>query len=136
VNNWSVPGLIDIPTIRDTLGALGVIERDVPFPFDLKRVYFLYDVPADTTRGSHAHKSLHQLIVPVSGSFVVNLEDGHTRSKFDLTNPARGLIVPPGYWRTLNEFSSGSAAVVFASEEYDPDDYIRDYDEFLLWARA
>ena len=123
-----------VPVVRDDLGALGVVERDDPFPFAVKRVYYLFDVPPDAVRGSHAHKDLHQLIVAVAGSFVVELDDGRQRQTFTLDSPDRGLTVPPGYWRTLRAFTSGSAALVFASEEYDPDDYIRDYDEFVAWA--
>jgi hypothetical protein len=131
---WDVPGLVDVPALRDELGALGVVEKDSPFPFPIKRVYFLYDVPALATRGSHAHRELHQLIVAVAGSFAVELDSGTEKTTFNLQSPDKGLAVPPGYWRTLSHFSAGSAALVFASEEYDPDDYIRDYDEFVKWA--
>ncbi|MFT4285230.1 MAG: FdtA/QdtA family cupin domain-containing protein [Protaetiibacter sp.] len=134
MENWTSPAVIPVPAMRDELGALGVVEKDSPFPFPIKRVYFLYDVPADAVRGSHAHKALHQLIIPVAGSFRVELDDGRERRDFLLSNPAQGLTVPPGYWRTLREFSAGSAALVLASEEYDPSDYIRDYDEFVAWA--
>ncbi len=119
--------------MRDELGALGVVERDDPFPFPLKRVYYLFDVPSHASRGSHAHKDLHQLIIAVAGSFTVELDDGKVRTPFLLDNPDRGLTIPPGFWRTLSGFSAGSAALVFASAEYDPDDYIRDYDEFVKW---
>lgn len=132
--NWDVPGIIDVPANRDELGALGVVEGDTPFPFPIKRVYFLYDVPADAVRGSHAHKELSQLIVAVAGSFTVQLDDGTTKTDFALSSPDKGLRVPPGYWRTLRDFSAGSAALVFASEVYTPSDYIRDYDEFTAWA--
>ncbi len=126
--------MIPVPAMRDELGALGVVEKDSPFPFPIKRVYFLYDVPAEAVRGSHAHKALHQLIIAVAGSFRVELDDGRTRTDFQLSSPAQGLAVPPGYWRTLHDFSAGSAALVLASEEYDPSDYIRDYDVFVEWA--
>lgn len=122
--------------MKDTAGSLGVIEKFSPFPFPIKRVYFLYDVPSSAMRGSHAHKSLNQLIVPISGSFEVALDNGRSVETFQLTNPTQGLAVPPGYWRTLQKFSSGSAALVLASEEYDPLDYIRDYDEFVAWSNA
>lgn len=136
MTDWDVPTLINVPEFRDGLGALGVVEKDSPFPFPIKRVYFLYDVPSNAVRGSHAHKDLHQLIVAVSGSFQVDLDDGQNQSRFILNSPSRGLTVPPGYWRTLRNFSAGSAALVFASSEYNPDDYIRDYDEFAEWAKA
>lgn len=133
MTQWTVPTVIDIPEVRDELGALGVVQKDWPFPFPLKRVYFLYDVPSNAVRGSHAHKNLHQLIIAASGSFQVGLDDGRAKSQFLLSSPNVGLTVPPGYWRTLRDFSAGSTALVFASEEYDPSDYIRDYDEFLAW---
>lgn len=136
MTDWDTPTLINVPSIRDELGALGVVEKDTPFPFPLKRVYFLYDVPSNAVRGSHAHKDLHQLIVAVSGSFQVDLDDGETKTRYMLSSPDKGLTVPPGYWRTLRNFSSGSAALVFASAEYNPGDYIRDYDEFVAWARS
>ena len=137
MTEWATPTLIDVPAVHDELGALGVVEKDYPFPYDLKRVYFLYDVPSKAVRGSHAHKALHQLIVAVSGSFRVNLDDGRGNTEsFQLTSPDKGLTVPPGYWRTLDNFSSGSAALVFASEVYTPSDYIRDYDQFVAWAQA
>lgn len=136
MTTWGAPGIIDVPALRDEFGALGVVEKDSPFPFPIKRVYFLYDVPADAVRGSHAHKRLNQLIVAVAGSFRVQLDDGTMTTEFDLSSPDRGLTVPPGYWRTLSHFAPGSVALVFASEEYQPEDYIRDYDDFLAWARA
>jgi dTDP-4-dehydrorhamnose 3,5-epimerase-like enzyme len=133
---WDQPALIEIPSFRDEFGALGVVEKSVPFPFPIKRVYFLYDVPSNAVRGSHAHRQLRQLIVPLSGSFQVVLDDGKKETEYDLHNPSMGLAVPPGYWRTLKNFSSGSAALVFASNEYDADDYIRDYDDFKRWANS
>jgi dTDP-4-dehydrorhamnose 3,5-epimerase-like enzyme len=136
MSHWTIPSVIEVPEVRDQLGALGVVEKDSPFPFPLKRVYFLYDVPSNAVRGSHAHKKLNQLIVAASGSFEVELDDGRTKTKFLLSSPNAGLTVPPGYWRTLKDFSAGSTALVFASEEYDPDDYIRDYDEFVRWANS
>jgi dTDP-4-dehydrorhamnose 3,5-epimerase-like enzyme len=136
MTTWGTPGIVDVPALRDELGALGVVEKDSPFPFPMKRVYFLYDVPADAVRGSHAHKKLNQLIVAVAGSFRVQLDDGTTTTEFELSSPDHGLTVPPGYWRTLSHFTPGSVALVFASEEYQPEDYIRDYDDFLDWARA
>jgi dTDP-4-dehydrorhamnose 3,5-epimerase-like enzyme len=136
MTDWDVPGLVSVPAIRDSLGVLGVVEKGSPFPFPIKRVYFLYDVPADAVRGSHAHKGLHQLIVAVAGSFTVELDDGADKLRFELTSPDQGVRVPPGYWRTLSDFSPGAAALVFASEEYDPSDYIRDYDEFIAWRTA
>jgi WxcM-like, C-terminal len=134
VNCWEVPTLVDIPVIRAERGAVGVVERDIPFPFDIKRVYYLFDVPSNAVRGSHAHKSLNQLIIAISGSFRVELQDRATRTQFLLSSPGTGLTVPPGYWRTLSDFSAGSAALVLASAEFDADDYIRDFGEFQAWA--
>jgi len=133
---WEVPTIIDVPVIRDDRGAVGVVERDIPFPFEIKRVYYLFDVPSNAVRGSHAHKSLNQLIIAISGSFSVGLHDGTTKSEFLLSSPDKGLAVPPGYWRTLNDFSAGSAVLVFASAEYDPEDYIRDFAEFQTWVTS
>jgi hypothetical protein len=135
VYRYASPAIVPVPVRRDELGALGVVEREDPFPFPIKRVYYLFDVPSDAVRGSHAHKDLHQLIVAVAGSFTVELDDGRTRIPYLLDSPERGLTIPPGYWRTLSGFTAGSAALVFASAEYDPDDYIRDYDEFVAWAK-
>lgn len=134
MSDWNEPTIIELPAFRDELGALSVIEGESPFPFDIKRVYFLFDVPSHATRGSHAHKALHQLIIAVSGSFRVTLHDGTTSTDYFLDRPDRGLTVPPGYWRNLTGFSAGSAALVLASNEYDPADYIRDFDEFREWA--
>lgn len=136
MTNWDVPKIIDVPTVTDQLGSLGVVEREIPFPFPIKRVYFIYGVPDDAVRGSHAHKNLRQLIVAVAGTLRVQLDDGTKQTEWELDSPARGLTVPPGYWRTLSHFSPGSAALVFASDEYTPSDYIRDYDEFLAWSKA
>jgi dTDP-4-dehydrorhamnose 3,5-epimerase-like enzyme len=136
MTNWDIPALIEVPTVRDDLGALGVVEGLSPFPFPIKRVYFLYDVPAGAVRGSHAHKDLNQLIVAVAGSLSVQLDNGTEKTEWVLDAPSKGLVVPPGYWRTLTDFSEGSAALVFASEEYTPADYIRDYDEFIEWVKA
>jgi dTDP-4-dehydrorhamnose 3,5-epimerase-like enzyme len=134
MSDWSEPTIVDLPAFRDELGALSVIEGTSPFPFDIKRVYFLFDVPSNATRGAHAHRDLHQLIIAVSGSFRVRLHDGMDSVDFLLDRPDRGLTVPPGYWRNLTGFSAGSSALVLASNEYDPNDYIKDFDEFQEWA--
>lgn len=136
MSDWDTPTLIKVPAFHDELGALGVIEKNNVFPFDIKRVYFLYDVPANATRGSHAHKRLKQLIIAIAGSFTVTLNDSRSSHDFLLDSPDKGLTVPPGYWRTLTDFTSGSAALVLASEEYTTSDYIRDYDEFVAWAQS
>ncbi len=114
----------------DRKGNLSVVENGDAIPFDVKRVYYLYDVPGGESRGAHAHKKLKQLIIAVSGSFTVTLDDGKVRRSFTLNRPYQGLLVTPGIWRELDDFSSGSICLVLASEKYDEDDYIRDYNEF------
>lgn len=115
----------------DRKGNLTVVENGTMFPFSTKRVYYLYDVPGGASRGSHAHKTLEQLIVAVSGSFRVSLDDGTNKKTFFLNRPYQGLYVRPGLWRDLEDFSSGAVCMVLASEVYQAEDYIRDYDAFL-----
>lgn len=115
----------------DRKGNLSVAENGFNIPFDVKRVYYLYDVPGGAGRGGHAHKELYQLIVAVSGSFSVTLDDGKERKTFMLNRPYQGLLVVPGIWRDIDNFSSGSVSLVLASDKYDEGDYIRDYGEFL-----
>jgi hypothetical protein len=114
-------------------GDISVVENGITVPFDTKRIYYLYDVPGGVNRGGHAHKALKQLIVAASGSFTVVLDDGAVKRSFVLNRPYMGLYVVPGIWRVLEDFSSGSVCLVLASEKYDADDYIRDYDEFLIF---
>lgn len=114
-------------------GDISVVESGLTVPFETKRVYYLYDVPGGVNRGGHAHKELQQLIVAVSGSFTVVLDDGNVKRSFILNRPYMGLYLVPGIWRVLEDFSSGSVCLVLASEKYDPDDYIRDYNEFLAF---
>lgn len=114
-------------------GNISVVENNKDVPFEVKRIYYLYDVPGGESRGAHAHKDLSQLIVAVSGSFTVTLDDGEVKRTFLLNRPYQGLYVVPGIWRTLDDFSSGSVCMVLASHGYDKDDYIRDYDEFLKY---
>ena len=115
----------------DRKGNLSVVENGVTLPFDVKRVYYLYDVPGGESRGAHAHRELEQLIVAASGSFKVTLDDGKNKRSFILNRPYQGLYVKPGLWRDLEDFSSGAVCMVLASELYDAADYIRDYQEFL-----
>ena len=114
----------------DRKGNLTVVENGTMFPFSTKRVYYLYDVPGGADRGGHAHKELYQLIVAASGAFSVELDDGTEKKAFTLNRPYQGLLVKPGIWRTLTDFSSGSICMVLASEKYDEKDYIREYGEF------
>lgn len=115
----------------DRKGNLTVVGNGIDVPFDVNRVYYLYDVPGGESRGGHAHKALRQLIVAASGSFSVTLDDGTNKQTFVLNRPCQGLYVVPGIWRTLDDFSSGAVCLVLASETYDETDYIRDYKDFL-----
>ena len=123
--------IIDLPKIEDPRGNLTFVEGNRHIPFYIKRVYYLYDIPAGSERGSHAHKELHQFIVAMSGSFDVVLDDGSKQKRFHLNRSYNGLYIAPMVWRTLDNFSSGSVSMVFASEYYNEEDYIRDYDEFI-----
>lgn len=111
-------------------GDISVVENGKEVPFDVKRIYYLYDVPGGADRGGHAHKALYQLIIAASGSFTVELDDGTNKKAFTLNRPYQGLLVKPGIWRTLTDFSSGSICMVLASEKYNEKDYIRSYEEF------
>lgn len=112
-------------------GNISVVENIRTVPFEVKRVYYLYDVPGGVGRGGHAHRDLQQLIVAVSGSFTVTLDDGNVKRSFFMNRPYLGLLVKPGIWRVLEDFSSGSVCMVLASEKYDENDYIRDYQKFI-----
>ena len=115
----------------DRKGSLTVVENGRTLPFDVKRVYYLYDVPGGESRGAHAHKDLEQLIVAASGSFTVTLDDGNCKRSFFLNRPYQGLYVKPGLWRDLLDFSSGAVVMVLASDVYQKEDYIRNYEEFI-----
>lgn len=128
--------VIDLPKITDPRGNLSFIEGGRHIPFEIKRVYYLYDVPGGSDRGSHAHKNLHQFIVAMSGSFDVVLDDGVQKKRFHLNRSYYGLYVCPMMWRYLDNFSSGAVCMVLASAHYDESDYIRDYDEFLKLVRT
>ncbi|MBT8259757.1 MAG: WxcM-like domain-containing protein [Flavobacteriaceae bacterium] len=124
--------IIDIPVIKDVRGNLGVLEKDT-VPFTVKRVYYLFDVPSDAYRGGHAHKEQMEILVALSGSFEVILDDGKKRIKTLLNKPNKGLFIPKNTWRELENFSSGSVCLVLSSDIYKEEDYIRDYDEFRLF---
>ena len=128
--------IIDLPKIFDPRGNLTVAEQRKNVPFDVARVYWVYDVPAGESRGGHAHKQCLEFIIAVSGSFHVTLDNGHERQTFLLNHPYQGLLVETGVWRTLDDFSSGAVCLVLASELYEEEDYIRDYDEFLRIHRS
>jgi hypothetical protein len=123
--------IIELPKIYDPRGNLTFIEGDNHIPFDIQRVYYLYDVPGGSERGGHAHKNLQQLIIAMSGSFDVVLDDGFEKKKFHLNRSYYGLYVNTLVWRELDNFSSGSVSMVLASNKYIEDDYIRDYQGFL-----
>lgn len=117
----------------DRKGNLTVVENSITLPFDVKRIYYLYDIPGGEGRGAHAHRELEQLIVAASGSFTVTLDDGKSKRSFFLNRPYQGLYVKPGLWRDLVDFSSGAVAMVLASDIYKKEDYIRDYNDFLKY---
>ena len=117
-------------------GNLTVIENGKTLPFDVKRVYYLYDIPGGESRGAHAHRDLEQFIIAASGSFKVTLDDGNCKRTFFLNRPYQGLYVKPGMWRDLDDFSSGAICMVLASEVYQKEDYIRDYEEFIDFRRS
>ena len=123
--------IVQLPKITDPRGNLTFIENSCHIPFDIKRVYYLYDVPGGSDRGSHAHKNLHQFIIAMSGSFDVVLNDGRRKQRFQLNRSHYGLYVCPMMWRYLDNFSSGAVCLVLASETYSEDDYIRDYNTFI-----
>ena len=122
--------IIDIPKITDVRGNLAVIEKDaVPFP--IKRVYYLYDVPSTAYRGGHAHKEQIEFLIALSGSFEVTLDDGYKKGSVTLNKPDKGLLINKAVWRELVNFSSGAVCLVVASDTFDEEDYIRDYNEFI-----
>lgn len=123
--------LIHLPKISDPRGNLSFVEGGQDIPFDIQRVYYLYDVPGGSDRGSHAHKSLQQFIVAMSGSFDVVLDDGTEKKRFHLNRSYYGLYVCPMMWHDLDNFSSGAVCMVLASSHYDEADYIRDYSDFI-----
>jgi hypothetical protein len=122
--------IIEIPKIENSLGNIAVVENDV-IPFDIKRVYYLYDIPSSSTRGGHSHKNLEQVLIAISGSFDVILKDGNSVRTVTLNKPDRGLLIKKNTWREIENFSSGAVCLVLASTVYNEDDYIRDFDQFL-----
>ncbi|MFT5251725.1 MAG: hypothetical protein ACI87N_000712 [Flavobacteriales bacterium] len=122
--------LIEIPKIENVLGTIGVVENNT-LPFEMKRVYYLYDIPSSANRGGHAHKNLKQVLIAISGSFDVIVKDGVTEEKITLNKPNVGLLINTNIWRELDNFSSGAVCLVIASAIFDESDYIRDYQQFL-----
>lgn len=125
--------MISLPINHQANGNLTAISNGDQVPFDVKRVYYLYDVPGGFSRGGHGHLELQQLIVALSGSFDITVDDGKVKRTFHLSRPNMGLYMPSGLWRELDNFSSGSICFVLASIEYDEKDYFRDYDKFVAW---
>ena len=128
--------IIELPKISDHRGNLTFVENGRQIPFDIKRVYYLYDVPGGSSRAAHGHKELHQLMIAMSGSFDITLDDGFNKKKFHLNRSYYGLYIPPMIWRDLDNFSSGSVCMVLASDFYDESDYFRNYDDFIKAAEG
>ncbi|WP_456075668.1 sugar 3,4-ketoisomerase [Hoylesella nanceiensis] len=129
----SLGKIIELPRITDPRGNLTVAEASKNIPFDIKRVYWLYDVPGGECRGGHAHKQIKEILIAVSGSFHVTLDNGKEKKTFLLNHPYQGLLIDTKTWRTLDDFSSGAVCVVLASDFYDENDYIYDYNDFLQY---
>lgn len=123
--------IIELPRERHANGSLTVAENGGNAPFDIRRVFYLYDVPADADRGGHSHHMAREIIVALTGSFDVFIDDGKEKRRFSLNRPYRGLYIPRGLWRTLDNFSGGSVALVLTSERFSEADYVRDYDTFI-----
>jgi dTDP-4-dehydrorhamnose 3,5-epimerase-like enzyme len=128
--------IVDLPKITDPRGNLTFIEGGVHVPFDIKRVFYLYDVPTAADRGAHAHKTLHQFLICLSGSFDVAMDDGKDKRVIHLNRPWQGLSIPPMIWASEINFDPGSVCLVLVSDVYDEADYIRDYDQFITTIRA
>lgn len=128
--------ILSLPKIHDNRGNLTFIESDRHIPFDIKRIYYLYDVPGGAARAAHGHKKLHQLMIAISGSFDVTLDDGFEKKVFHLNRSYFGLYIPPMTWRDLDNFSSGAVCLVLASEYFDELDYFRHYTDFIKAAKG
>lgn len=122
-----------MPRVEDRRGNLSFVENQSVLPFDVKRVFYIYDIPSGRSRGKHAHRLCHQFLVAISGSFRVSLDDGYNTRTVELRRPDYGLHIPPGIWAGERDFSAGSVCLVLASHPFDEDDYIRDYDKFRAY---
>ena len=127
--------IIQLSKIHNRAGNITIIENNLDIPFEVKRIYYLYDIPSNETRGGHGHRELYQLVIGASGSFYINLNDGVNDKKIFLNRPDVGLLIVPGIWRDLSDFSSGSVCLVFASKIYSESDYIRNYQDFLNYKK-
>jgi len=123
--------VIELPSNRNRAGNISIVENSINVPFDIKRVFYIYDIPGGEARGAHAHKQCHQFLIAASGSFEVELDDGINKRTVTLNRPYYGLHIPPGIWAAEKGFSSGAVCLVFASHLYNEYDYIREYSEFL-----
>ena len=128
--------VVELKKIHNPAGNITIIQNGGHQPFNVKRVYYLYDVPGGSERGGHAHKKLHQLIVAASGAFDVIIDDGVNKKIIQLNRPYYGLLIVPGIWREIVNFSSGAICLVLASEKFSADDYVRDYSEYLTIKRS
>jgi len=125
--------IVHFPVIHNRAGNITPVQNNIEIPFDIKRVYYLYDVPGGADRGGHAHRGLQQLIIAASGSFDITLDDSNSKKTFSLNRPNMGLYLCPGIWRDISNFSSGAICLVLASAPYDEADYIRQYDEYKTY---
>lgn len=132
VNECSI---IELPKNTLRAGNISIVEKNSKIPFDVNRVFYIYDIPGGKDRGAHAHIKCHQFLVAASGSFIVEVDDGNEKKEFRLSQPYYGLHVPPGIWAKEKDFSSGSVCLVLASHKYDENDYIRDYKEYLEYKK-
>ena len=128
--------VVEMTKIHNPAGNITIVQNGDFLPFDVKRVYYLYDVPGGSERGGHAHKNLEQLIIAASGSFDVVLDDGRNKKVIELNRPYYALYIMPGIWREIINFSSGAICLVLASEKYDPEDYIKDYQEYMKFKKG
>lgn len=124
--------IIALPRIADERGLLGIVENNKNIPFNIQRIFYLYDVPENQSRGGHAHKECKQFLIAFSGGFSAELNDGHQRRTFELTHPGEGLYIPPMIWTSVNKFSTNAVCLVLTSDLYDEADYYRNYTEFLV----
>ena len=124
--------IIHLPKIYNRAGNITAVQNNIEIPFAVKRIFYLYDIPGGESRGAHAHKTLHQFLIAASGSLDVTIDDGHSKKTIQLNRPYMGLHIKPMIWDYMSNFSSGSIVLVLASDEYNPADYIRDYEEFKL----
>lgn len=127
---------LPVQTMILEAGKLGVVEGKKPVPFQLKRIYFIYDVPTSAERGAHAHKELSQFFIALNGSFTLTLDSGNVKEQVKLSTPSEGVLIGPGLWRELSDFSEGAVCLVLASHEYSEEDYIRNYEEFEAWVQT